>query len=148
MPCGMRPPPRAAGFCFVKQYWRQDLVAVVPLAPPHYQDPLPPPPPHAPPPPPLPLDHPRHRHPGLPNPIRPPPAWSRDTNLSESVHRLVYHSTLGLRVIKKKKRRVGVRPAQQLHKNVKRFRGGLVFLVHRLVYHSTLGWRVIKKKRR
>ena len=31
-------------------------------------------------------------------------------------------------------------------RNVKRFRGGLVFKAHRLVYHSTLGWRIIKKK--
>ena len=34
-----------------------------------------------------------------------------------------------------------------LRRNVKRFRGGLVFKAHRLLYHSTLGWRVIKKKR-
>ena len=33
-----------------------------------------------------------------------------------------------------------------LHRNVQRFRGGLVFKAHRLVYHSTLGLRVIKKK--
>ena len=33
-------------------------------------------------------------------------------------------------------------------KNVKRFRGGLVFEAHRLLYHSTLGLRVIKKKSR
>jgi len=33
-------------------------------------------------------------------------------------------------------------------RNVKRFRGGLVFKAHRRVYHSTLGLRVIKKKRR
>ena len=32
-----------------------------------------------------------------------------------------------------------------LPRNVKRFRGGLVFKAHRLVYHSTLDWRVIKK---
>ena len=31
-------------------------------------------------------------------------------------------------------------------RNVKRFRGGLVFKAHRLLYHSTLGLRVIKKK--
>jgi len=37
---------------------------------------------------------------------------------------------------------------QLLHRNVKRFRGGLVFKAHRLLYHSTLGLRVIKKKRR
>ena len=32
-------------------------------------------------------------------------------------------------------------------RNVKWFRGGLVFKAHRLVYHSTLGLRVIKKKK-
>ena len=31
-------------------------------------------------------------------------------------------------------------------RNVKRFRGGLVFKAHRLLYLSTLGLRVIKKK--
>jgi len=35
-----------------------------------------------------------------------------------------------------------------LRRNVKRFRGGLVFKAHRLVYHSTLGLRVIKKKKK
>jgi len=35
-----------------------------------------------------------------------------------------------------------------LHRNVQRFRGGLVCKAHRLLYHSTLGLRVIKKKRR
>ena len=34
-----------------------------------------------------------------------------------------------------------------LHRNVKRFRGGLVFKAHRLVYHSTLGLRVIQEAR-
>ena len=34
------------------------------------------------------------------------------------------------------------------HRNVQRFRGGLVSKVHRLVYHSTLGLRVIKKKKK
>ena len=33
-------------------------------------------------------------------------------------------------------------------RNVKRFRGGLVFKAHRLVYHSTLGLGVIKKKKK
>ena len=37
---------------------------------------------------------------------------------------------------------------QLLHRNVKRFRGGLVFKAHRLLYHSTLGLRVIKKKKK
>jgi len=36
---------------------------------------------------------------------------------------------------------------QLLRRNVKRFRGGLVFKAHRRVYHSTLRWRVIQKKR-
>jgi len=36
---------------------------------------------------------------------------------------------------------------QLLSRNVKRFRGGLVFKAHRLLYHSTLGLRVIKKKK-
>ena len=31
-------------------------------------------------------------------------------------------------------------------RNVKRFRGGLVFKAHRLLYHSTLGSRVKKRK--
>ena len=31
------------------------------------------------------------------------------------------------------------------HRNVQRFRGGLVFKAHRLLYHSTLGLRVVKK---
>jgi len=33
-----------------------------------------------------------------------------------------------------------------LHRNVQRFRGGLVFKAHRFLYHSTLGLRVMKKK--
>ena len=36
---------------------------------------------------------------------------------------------------------------QLLSRNVKRFRGGLVFKAHRLLYHSTLGSRVIKEKK-
>ena len=35
-----------------------------------------------------------------------------------------------------------------LRRNVKRFRGGLVFKAHRLLHHSILGLRVMKKKRR
>ena len=38
--------------------------------------------------------------------------------------------------------------AMPFDRQVKRFRGGLVFKAHRLAYHSTLGWRVIKKKKR
>ena len=37
---------------------------------------------------------------------------------------------------------------QLLHRNVQRFRGGLVFKAHRHLYHSTLGLRVIKKKKK
>jgi len=37
---------------------------------------------------------------------------------------------------------------QQLHRDVQRFRGGLVSKAHRLLRHSTQGLRVIKKKRR
>jgi len=42
----------------------------------------------------------------------------------------------------------GVDPSRTrlLRRNVKRFRGGLVFEAHRLLYHSTLGLRVITKK--
>ena len=42
---------------------------------------------------------------------------------------------------------VGCRIEEQLlRRNVKRFRGGLVFKAHRLVYHSTLVLKVRKKK--
>jgi len=37
---------------------------------------------------------------------------------------------------------------QPLGRNVKRFRGGLVFKAHRLLYHSTLGSRVINTKKK
>ena len=36
---------------------------------------------------------------------------------------------------------------QPLHRNVQRFRGGLVLKAHRLLYHSMLGLRVIKKEK-
>ena len=38
--------------------------------------------------------------------------------------------------------------AQLLRRNVKRFRGGLVFKANRLLHHSTVGSRVIKKKKK
>ena len=74
----------------------------------------------------------------------------------------VYHSTLGLRVINKKKLRVvgfdstvgeidGAEAARVLHPEevvevrLLRFRGGLVFKAHRLVHHATLAWRVRTK---
>ena len=37
---------------------------------------------------------------------------------------------------------------QLLHRNVQRFRGGLVFKAHRLLHHSALGLRVIKKEKK
>ena len=37
---------------------------------------------------------------------------------------------------------------RQLRRNVKRFRGRLVFKTHRRVYHSTLGSSVTKKKKK
>ena len=39
-------------------------------------------------------------------------------------------------------------PKPYTRRNVKRFRGGLVFEAHRLVHHSTLGWREIEKKKK
>jgi len=88
----------------------------------------------------------------------------RHTLLLCEAHRLLYHSTLGLRVIKRRRRPCGclwrprvrwqgllsrVRGLEQLlHRSVQRFRGGLVFKAHRLLYHSTLGLSVIKKKKK
>ena len=43
-------------------------------------------------------------------------------------------------------RRWGLPREQLLRRNVKRFRGGLVFKAGRLVYHSTLGWSIVKKR--
>jgi len=43
--------------------------------------------------------------------------------------------------------RLGRQGQPLLHRNVQRFRGGLVFKAHRLLYLSTLGSRVIKKTR-
>jgi len=66
----------------------------------------------------------------------------------------VYHSTPGLRVIKKKKGEGDLGFAVLLEKLLapvvvlqpdRLFRGGLVFKSHRLSYHSTLGLKVIKK---
>jgi len=39
-----------------------------------------------------------------------------------------------------------LRTEHLLSRNVKRFRGGLVFKAHRRVYHSTLGLRVSNKE--
>jgi len=43
---------------------------------------------------------------------------------------------------------MGSRMERLLHRNVNRFRGGLVFKAYRLVYHPTLGLRVMQKKRK
>ena len=78
----------------------------------------------------------------------------------------MYHSTLGLRVTKKEKRKkAGIQTLPSLAQSFVEgcsallprsthlfsfdtwFRGGLVVKAHRLLYHSPLGWRVIKKKR-
>ena len=86
---------------------------------------------------------------------------------ARKAHRLLYRSTLGLRVIKKRAD-IGIQPLHSsgasttpllanhrtrfppllFRGNGKRFRGGLVFKAHRLVYHSTLGLRVITKKKK
>ena len=42
----------------------------------------------------------------------------------------------------------GVRGTGLLRRNVKRFRGELVFKAHEILYRSTLGLRVIKKKKK
>jgi len=90
-------------------------------------------------------------------------------------HRLVYHSTLGFRVIKKKKNHpslISKHPsfipqapflnflflpgcrhpppvgAGSAWLRGERFRGALVLKIHRLLYHSTLVLRVIKKKKK
>jgi len=82
----------------------------------------------------------------------------------------VYHSTLGFRVMKKKRSIVMQRMMQglaaasdwrqrraekEIHRERARerdkegrVRGGLVFKAHRWLYHSTLGSRVIKKKKK
>jgi len=61
----------------------------------------------------------------------------------------VYHSTRGLRVIKKKKTQQVNSRTRPLHcRDVHPHLPKLVFQAHRLLYHSTLGSRVIKKKRR
>ena len=64
-------------------------------------------------------------------------------------HRLLYHSTLGLRVIKKKCRvypesHVLRRDDIALRIFFAHLKERLVFKAHRLLYHSTLGLRVIK----
>jgi len=76
-------------------------------------------------------------------------------------HRRLYHSTLGLSVIKKKKRILGfgvwgfgvgrhppMRPSVIPSPDEPKSAGGPVFKAHRLLYHSTLGLRVIKKKKK
>jgi len=59
-------------------------------------------------------------------------------------HRLFYHSTLGLKVIKKKKKYFSfMSEANQLL-----VRTLTVFKARRLLHHSTLGLRRIKKKKK
>ena len=75
----------------------------------------------------------------------------------------VYHSSLGLGVIKKKSHSHGAGPArralvdirehhlcccseQLLYRDVQRFRGGLEFKAHRHLYHPTLGLRVRRRR--
>ena len=58
-------------------------------------------------------------------------------------HRLLYHSTLGLRVIKKRFQGLGFRG--ELF-GVSNSEGSYLRLID-FVYHSTLGLRVIKKKK-
>ena len=75
-------------------------------------------------------------------------------------HRLLFHSTLGSRVIEKRNKKflhgfrikarvsgTGMMVEGSGYRNVHWFRGGLEFKVRRLVHQSTLGLRVIKKKR-
>ena len=45
-----------------------------------------------------------------------------------------------------KAREASIKGTVPPHRNVQRFRGGLVFKAHRLLYHSTLGLRVIQKR--
>ena len=54
---------------------------------------------------------------------------------------------VGSKVEEGVKRVLSTRAAQILRRNVRRFRGGLVFEAHRLVHHSTLGLIIIKKKK-
>ena len=72
------------------------------------------------------------------------PRWSAPliSQHSGCVHQKIYSAVLPCSTLLRS--RMG-RP--QVHRrNVKRFRGGLVFKAHILVYHATLGLRVIMKK--
>ena len=68
--------------------------------------------------------------------------------LVSKAHRLLYHSTLGSRVFKKKKK--GPKPVGSSSSlrgphpsGCCAYRVGLVFKAHRLVYHSTRGSRTV-----
>ena len=63
-------------------------------------------------------------------------------------HRLLHHSTLGVRVIKKKRHTCAQRCEELCSRSHSAlwYRGGLVFEAHGLLYHSTLGVRVIKRE--
>ena len=52
------------------------------------------------------------------------------------------------RAPRRRSRHTPLREEQLLSRDVKRFRGGLVFKTHRLVYHSILVLRVIIKKKK
>ena len=54
------------------------------------------------------------------------------------------HALLRLREVTAKTQNL----EQLLHRNAKRFRGGLVCKAHRWLYHSTLGSRVMKKQKK
>ena len=78
--------------------------------------------------------------------------------LEFKANRLLYHSTLGVSVIKTEEEKGTValpkfstRSAQGLRMSdacPRQFRGGLVFKSHRRWYHATLGLRVVIQKKR
>jgi len=57
-----------------------------------------------------------------------------------------FQTVCGAKVVSLPPRSGGGERLVVLHRNVQRFRGGLVFKAHRRLYHSTLGLRVINKK--
>jgi len=63
---------------------------------------------------------------------------------SAVAHRLLYHSTRGLIVIKKKEETAGTIPPGQMSRG---FEAGSYLRLIDFVYHSTLGLSVIKKKK-
>ena len=71
---------------------------------------------------------------------------------SSCAHHAGHVGVIGLQTAQLKHKPAAVRSVQSsieeqlLRRNVKRFRGGLVFKAHRLLYHSSLGLSVIHKK--